>query len=159
MKKNNAKKADPPRFSIPTMFMISTVTTACFNEKKTDDTASNIETTDTSLEEYYEYYDGADNVGWYYDYDDDGYYGSPFNDSEDCDDNDPNVHPNAVEICDDGIDNDCDDLIDADDTEDCAEETQMHRGIDWGLLNWCAPEGRLERLEPCNNNPFVVRSE
>lgn len=158
MKKNNAKKTDPPKFSIPTMFMISTVTTACFNDKNSDDTASTT-ATDTSPEEYEEYYNEADNVGWYYDYDDDGYYGSPFDDSEDCDDNDPNVHPNAVEICNDGIDNDCDGLIDADDVEDCAEETQMRRGLDWGLLNWCAPEGRLEKLEPGNNHPFVVRSE
>ena len=38
---------------------------------------------------------------------------------EDCDDGDDTVHPEATEICDDGIDNDCDDAVDTDD-EDCA---------------------------------------
>jgi hypothetical protein len=46
--------------------------------------------------------------------DDDGW-----EDWEDCDDGDPAINPDADEICDDGIDNDCDELTDADDTEDC----------------------------------------
>ena len=39
---------------------------------------------------------------------------------EDCDDGDAAVHPDAVEICDDGVDNDCDGLRDGDDP-DCPE--------------------------------------
>jgi gingipain R len=37
-------------------------------------------------------------------------------DGDDCDDTDPDVNPAADEICDDGIDNDCDGLTDDDDT-------------------------------------------
>ncbi len=39
---------------------------------------------------------------------------------QDCDDGDPAVHPDADEICDDGIDNDCDGLRDEDDP-DCPD--------------------------------------
>lgn len=49
----------------------------------------------------------ATNEGWYTDEDGDG---SPRQD--DCDDNNPDVHPNATEICDDKIDNDCDGTVD-----------------------------------------------
>jgi hypothetical protein len=56
-----------------------------------------------------------DYSGWpVSDRDDDGY-----DDDVDCDDHDPAVHPGATEICDDHVDNDCDGLIDAADTQDC----------------------------------------
>ncbi|MBX2802533.1 MAG: putative metal-binding motif-containing protein [Myxococcales bacterium] len=48
--------------------------------------------------------------GEWVDEDGDGYFANkecPF-DSDDCDDTDPAVNPGAEEICDDGIDNDCD---------------------------------------------------
>ena len=39
----------------------------------------------------------------------------------DCDDDEPGANPGGTEICDDGIDNDCDGLADEEDSE-CAEE-------------------------------------
>ena len=45
--------------------------------------------------------------------------GDGWDEYEDCDDDDPAVNPEAEEVCDDEIDNDCDELIDADDVEDC----------------------------------------
>lgn len=43
--------------------------------------------------------------------------GDGFGSDVDCDDGNPNVNPDAPEICDDGIDNDCDGLMDGDDPE------------------------------------------
>jgi hypothetical protein len=55
--------------------------------------------------------------------DGDGYYvdmGAP---NLDCDDADPTVHPGATEVCDDAVDNDCDDLTDLDDPDCRAGDT------------------------------------
>ena len=49
-----------------------------------------------------------------YDADGDGHDSDQY-DGEDCADDDPDVHPDQDEICDDEIDNDCDGLVDMDD--------------------------------------------
>lgn len=41
---------------------------------------------------------------------------------EDCDDSNPEVHPGASEVCDDGLDNDCDTLTDCADLDDCSQD-------------------------------------
>jgi hypothetical protein len=60
-----------------------------------------------------------------YDFDHDGYVDDRSPDGDDCDDTSPNVHPGIVEecgkpTCSDGLDNDCDGLIDASDL-DCKQ--------------------------------------
>ncbi len=57
--------------------------------------------------------DGGPCPGWCLDCDDDGY--TEWDGGGDCDDSNSNINPGAEEICDDGIDNDCDRLIDWDD--------------------------------------------
>jgi len=55
------------------------------------------------------------------DADGDGYFAEPgCGTPVDCDDSDPSVYPGALEVCNDGKDNDCDGLVDCNDT-DCAQ--------------------------------------
>ena len=62
------------------------------------------------------------------DADGDGY----FAEEDDCDDNNASVHPGAVEVCDDGIDNNCDGVID----EGCGGVC-----VDADGDGWCVEDG------------------
>lgn len=67
--------------------------------------------------------DGNVDEGCCTDHDGDGFYAEEgCGELFDCVDDDPAIYPGATEICDDGIDNDCDDLTDLDDLEDCQSE-------------------------------------
>ena len=67
--------------------------------------------------------EGSDEISVYEDNDNDGYYsysnsnisdtGTSYSDDPnfDCDDNNPNIHAGASEVC-DGVDNDCDEEVD-----------------------------------------------
>ena len=84
------------------------------------------------------------------DVDNDGYA-----QSEDCDDNDPQIHPGATEIC-DGVDNDCDDEIDEGvETEFFEDADSDGFGSEDSSLSACeAPSGYVSVPNDCNDeNP------
>ncbi|MFC1888937.1 M14 family zinc carboxypeptidase [Thermodesulfobacteriota bacterium] len=69
------------------------------------------------------------------DYDGDG-YDSEFCGGDDCDDTDPDVNPGADESfdsgnCEDGIDNDCDDMADTDPECECVDADNDGYRADW----------------------------
>lgn len=64
-----------------------------------------------------------------FDTDGDGYYHICGPDA-DCDDDNFNINPGAIEVCDDRIDNDCDRLVDGDDP-DCGSGLEIcDNGLD-----------------------------
>ena len=145
------------RFAIPFVLVLGTVTTSCLESDKDEDEDDDSNVTDNSGW----YGDSGDvdtdtdsNAGWYSDDDGDGWYAE----EGDCDDADPAVNPDADENCEDEVDNDCDGLIDAADTEDCGEPARATAGLDWQRLEWCAPEGPVEGLRDWRRagSPFVV---
>ena len=77
-----------------------------------------------------------------YDFDADG---SP--DDVDCEPEDPSINPFAVEVCDDQLDNDCDQAIDGDDA-DCPDLD----GDGWANSNDCAPLDAT--IHPEADDPF-----
>jgi large repetitive protein len=86
------------------------------------------------------------------DEDSDGYY-----DEEDCDDQDPNIHTGAAEIC-DGVDNNCDGIIDEGvSAHFYLDEDQDGFGANDSSLEACeAPEGYVPISNDCNDQDPLI---
>ncbi len=63
----------------------------------------------------------------------------PANGGGDCDDTDASVNPGMTEVCDDGIDNDCDGLVDANDPDCGTALTQITLNSPQNLANVSSP--------------------
>jgi hypothetical protein len=116
--------------------------------------------------------DAADAATWYADDDDDG-YGDPdsstascsqpsgfLSDSSDCDDRDDDVHPGAVELCNDE-DDDCDGSIDEDDAADASTWYTDSDGDGYGdpdsaAVACDAPTGTVADDSDCDDTDSAV---
>ena len=116
--------------------------------------------------------DAVDAPTWYRDGDGDG-YGDPdlpiaacsapqgrVESGGDCDDGDPTIHPDADETC-DGVDNDCDGLVDEDDALDAPTWYPDADGDGYGdesaAMHACAqPSGTLADGSDCDDAAAAV---
>ena len=93
-------------------------------------------------------------------------------DDTDCDDAIAEVNPDATEICDEGVDNDCDGLIDIDDDSiDMTATTTYYEDANADLygdanvsMDACEmPEGYIDNMDDCDDldetiNPDAMKS-
>ena len=92
---------------------------------------------------------------YWVDFDEDGHYAD-----EDCNDQDPAIHPGADEIC-DGIDNDCDGTVDGDDVEDPLTFYRDLDGDGYGdesspSTACTVPDGYVPEAGDCNDDDADV---
>jgi len=90
------------------------------------------------------------------DYDQDGYYSCETTTEElcDCDDENPYVHPETLELCNDGIDNDCDNVIDEGCEPSCIDNDKDGYGQNCALGTDCNDNNNKinpSSQEACNN--------
>ena len=92
------------------------------------------------------------------DYDQDGYFSD-----EDCNDNNADIHPGALEIC-DGIDNNCDDSIDGEDADgaltyyaDLDGDTYGGEGL--SITQCDMPEGYVDNADDCDDNSADIHPD
>ena len=74
---------------------------------------------------------------------------------DDCDDDDPNTFPGADEVC-DGVDNDCDGIVDNDAPEWFADTDEDGFGAGDALAACDAPEGYVADATDCNDDDGAV---
>jgi MYXO-CTERM domain-containing protein len=118
--------------------------------------------------------DAIDQITFYYDSDGDG-FGDPdvsvlgcdapagyVASDTDCDDDDPDVRPDADELCVTGVDDDCDGLINEDDAVDATEwcvdaDNDGYGDCDAGAVSACSqPTGHVSDDTDCNDGDSLV---
>jgi MYXO-CTERM domain-containing protein len=114
--------------------------------------------------------DAADAGTWYADGDGDGYGDASASavacsapsghvaDGTDCDDSDVNIHPGAAELC-DGVDNDCDEIVDEDVTTVAwyADGDEDGYGDEADAVEDCAPQdGRVQQGGDCDDGDPAI---
>jgi alpha-tubulin suppressor-like RCC1 family protein len=123
--------------------------------------------------------DAADIPEWYQDSDADGYGVDTLTEqacsrpeghvsaSGDCDDDDPEVNPDAIEVC-DGLDNDCDSLLDDSDEFWLTTTGGVYYidadsdGFGWAgfFQQACSqPPGMVEEIGDCDDNNYLIHPE